>query len=828
MLWGLIVTFVLFFGDTTADKPYRDGSGRPLAGAVLTVWKHGTTSPATVIGEDGFPMSGPFVTDENGVLPNLYLDPEKKYRVRMVDARGVLVFDVDPYVSESALFRSPIYHARDEDDMPIAGATLAFFSLNTGLPKDTYADGEGLAEHPNPIRADAGGFFPPIWLESAESPAQVYEVVPSFGDAIFQPPVGARFVAVASAGDGARIAWSDDGKEWHAPDTEPAGAWRDVTYSPRLDLWVAVGDSNAVIKSADAGRNWEECEVPEENPVNWTAVIWTGKRFVAGQGHASSTVAADSFLSSEDAETWTRAGANLGVSFNTRQFATHEDVTLAAGNYSSSSEGIAVSINGGATWSGFSDIPGIFGPTTGVIWSEILESFVSGDGTLVAISEDGLSWTTLANQGIGKLWEFREWGRMFTIITGTGLIGSEDGEGWSTIFSEPTEVNLSGIASSAVAQTMVLVGRLQTSSDVPQIFWTSDLSSFSAASSPPDRATWQSVASGLRVLPPTPLPQRTVPTITAINPNAIEEGSDAFVLTVTGTGFLPPSHQAASVVRWNGSARNTTFVSDTELQADITADDVSAEGVASVTVTNDDLESNAAVFTIAQEIPRDPFFANVISLIGIEDTVTDAIGVANVSLAGTSAPSDNEAKFGDKSLASAGGSQNASGLRLSADDGYFTFPGEFTIEAWFYITTLRSFYSLFDGQRNHPDAGSWTLQGNSNGALIFIMNGNFSSGPNTGSGAVSTNTWHHIAITRDGDDDVRIFVDGVQKGNAVTRSGTMGGVDSDASSLNVSRGIASDNWSFAGYVEEVRITKGVARYTSNFTPPDAPFPRHGP
>ena len=58
----------------------------------------------------------------------------------------------------------------------------------------------------------------------------------------------------------------------------------------------------------------------------------------------------------------------------------------------------------------------------------------------------------------------------------------------------------------------------------------------------------------------------TTPQITALNPQYITAGSAGFSLQVTGNKFA-----TGSVVRWNGSDRGTTFVSDTQLQASITA-----------------------------------------------------------------------------------------------------------------------------------------------------------------------------------------------------------------------------------------------------------------
>jgi subtilisin len=69
------------------------------------------------------------------------------------------------------------------------------------------------------------------------------------------------------------------------------------------------------------------------------------------------------------------------------------------------------------------------------------------------------------------------------------------------------------------------------------------------------------------------------PVVTSTTPSSIAAGSGPFTLTVNGSGFI-----AASVVRWNGASRTTTFVSGTELRAAITSADVAASGTALVTV----------------------------------------------------------------------------------------------------------------------------------------------------------------------------------------------------------------------------------------------------
>jgi len=72
-----------------------------------------------------------------------------------------------------------------------------------------------------------------------------------------------------------------------------------------------------------------------------------------------------------------------------------------------------------------------------------------------------------------------------------------------------------------------------------------------------------------------------VPSLTSISPSATTVGGPAFTLTVNGTNFVN-----GSVVQVNGSSRNTTFVSGTQLSATIPASDIASAGTLSITVVN--------------------------------------------------------------------------------------------------------------------------------------------------------------------------------------------------------------------------------------------------
>lgn len=92
-----------------------------------------------------------------------------------------------------------------------------------------------------------------------------------------------------------------------------------------------------------------------------------------------------------------------------------------------------------------------------------------------------------------------------------------------------------------------------------------------------------------------------MPSISSISPSSVFTGGATFFLTVNGSNFIP-----SSLVLWNSSDRTTTFVSATQLTAEIFALDILAAGTAQVTVFNPSPgggPSNAVSFTIANPLP---------------------------------------------------------------------------------------------------------------------------------------------------------------------------------------------------------------------------------
>jgi hypothetical protein len=199
--------------------------------------------------------------------------------------------------------------------------------------------------------------------------------------------------------------------------------------------------------------------------------------------------------------------------------------------------------------------------------------------------------------------------------------------------------------------------------------------------------------------------------------------------------------------------------------------------------------------------PTDPFFANVTLLLHCEGTngsttFTDSSSSPkSVVAGGSSAISTARAKFGSSSI-------------LGGATGFFTatlgvggsMTGDFTWETWAWggLNNVL-FYSTVPNAYLYND--------------IFTGYG----GPDL---AVTTNfsaAWHHVAISRVGS-TIRGFLDGVLTGTQ-TFAGTV-----DLTTLVCGKYVPNGNLFWTTNYDDMRVTKGVGRYTANFTPPTAAFP----
>src|SRR5262245_15686589 len=130
------------------------------------------------------------------------------------------------------------------------------------------------------------------------------------------------------------------------------------------------------------------------------------------------------------------------------------------------------------------------------------------------------------------------------------------------------------------------------------------------------------------------------PGISALTPNRAPAGMAAFTLSVDGSNFI-----SASIVRWNGSDRPTTFATATRLTAAISAADVANVGTAQVTVFTPAPgggTSTALPFTI---VPAPALSASPASVAGggsVTATLTNGTGGANdwLALAAVGAPNN--------------------------------------------------------------------------------------------------------------------------------------------------------------------------------------------
>lgn len=121
-------------------------------------------------------------------------------------------------------------------------------------------------------------------------------------------------------------------------------------------------------------------------------------------------------------------------------------------------------------------------------------------------------------------------------------------------------------------------------------------------------------------------------------------------------------------------------------------------------------------------------------------------------------------------------------------------------------------------QRRQDNDNFWTLDINNNTIRFIVRTGGANNVVVTQSWNPAGDTWYHVAVVKDGTNGYMIFVDGTQLGTTVADASTM---PSLTAGMNLGRYIDSAGASnyLNGWMDELRISKGIARWTANFTPP---------
>lgn len=207
---------------------------------------------------------------------------------------------------------------------------------------------------------------------------------------------------------------------------------------------------------------------------------------------------------------------------------------------------------------------------------------------------------------------------------------------------------------------------------------------------------------------------------------------------------------------------------------------------------------------------------SAISIFHFEDDMNDVLGNASISNSGT-ALSTTQKKFGAKSLYFNGTTSSGSRLTITPSSSSIE-----TIAFWFYRTAdltnswfqtpmcLKQSGTAPNGAYFHLDDAQydsypvWRVASQTGGALAS----------QTGGTAITTNTWHHVALTRDGT-TFKYYLDGVLQATCVQTSppttnilylGVLMGSSADAATY------------FQGYIDELIIATDIL-WTTNFTPP---------
>lgn len=253
---------------------------------------------------------------------------------------------------------------------------------------------------------------------------------------------------------------------------------------------------------------------------------------------------------------------------------------------------------------------------------------------------------------------------------------------------------------------------------------------------------------------------------------------------------------------------------------------------------NHTVEISAEAFLNCEIPTGDEDFSNVVLLMGFEDSdgsqTSPGLTDESLSAHGTaSSPNSSQidtsqAKFGSSSLWINGTSPTV--LFGDSDDWTLSSANsdEFTIECWVRLSATPTLsHGVIVAQSLL--GVTWDFIITNTGELKFRSTtggGSFDVDVGTSGAGITTGSWYHLAVDKASTGKIRLYKNGVMFGSATPADSSIASTNGN---LTIgAEGIFGGN-PVSGWLDELRITKGVARYKSDggFAVPTTAFPREG-
>lgn len=238
------------------------------------------------------------------------------------------------------------------------------------------------------------------------------------------------------------------------------------------------------------------------------------------------------------------------------------------------------------------------------------------------------------------------------------------------------------------------------------------------------------------------------------------------------------------------------------------------------------LPSAAGSYTFSGQIATlgDPYASSNVLLINFDGvdgatTTTDQATNKAITFAGNAQIDTAQSKFGGGSLLLDG---TGDYLTLADSDDFSFTSGKFTVECWVRFNSVADATFLSKWTTSATTA-EWSFRYVSNSLTFYYYDTTNTLRTVAGSWTPSTNTWYHVAVDRDASNVARVYVDGAMLGKATLSQA----IANRAEGLRIGALNHTTPQALNGWLDSIRVTKGVSRYESDagYTVPTAAFSR---